>query len=165
MSRGIGKRQVLLLQALASLDAEHPEHSFPMSAIVTRLYSLSPDLQDREQQLQDRRAEWRAELEAKSDAGDANSKHLLTLMDEILFSQTKSNWLGRKRERVEPGRHGKVIPVSVEDDVNPSRCMRSLERRGLVRGGPRGWFKLSQLGRDKCKSYLSLVKPEEPMPT
>jgi hypothetical protein len=162
MSRGIGKRQAVLLQALASLDAEHPEHYyFAMSAIVTRLYSLSPDLQDREQQLQDY---WTARI-AELDAGDEKDRRLSALTQDLLYLQSKPNRLGRKRERAEPGRHGKVIPVSVEDDVNPSRCMRSLERRGLVRGG-RGWFGLTALGRDKCKIHLSEpVKTEEPMPT
>lgn len=142
MSRGLGRRQVLLLQALASLDAEHPDHSFSMSKIVARLYSTSPDLIERERQAQDRQSGWRAELEAPALGGDGDSKYLLFLTDVIQMSR-RSSRVGRKRER--------VVPLSVEHDVNPSRCMRALERRGLVVGVLHGWFKLTGLGRDMCR--------------
>ena len=104
-----------------------------MSNIVGRLYSMSPDLIERERQDQERLLDRRAKLEASDDARDTM---LLFLEDSLMRPRGGA---GRKRER--------KIPRSVENGVNPSRCMKALERRGLVLGVLHGWFKLTGVGR------------------
>jgi hypothetical protein len=152
MSRGIGKRQLSMLQALVSLDAEAPDHYFPMSRIITRLYSISPDLQAREQREQERRAARKAKLEAEDALGDERAGMLLMLEESIM--SYRNHGAGRKRERELSGqRSGQVIPRSIEGDINPSRCIRALVDRGLAEAHTQqGWFGLTPPGRDKCRN-------------
>jgi hypothetical protein len=128
---------------LAALDAEHPDHQFAMSRIVARLYALSPDLQERRRQAVQREDALRAEMRSLADDGDAKAKMWLMLDASIKSWSTRPKRLGRKRER-------KKMPTTIEADVNPSRCMRALVARGLVRGR-RGWFGLTPLGKESLR--------------
>lgn len=146
MSRGLGRRQQLLLRILSELDVDHPNHVFKMSLIVARLYSSSPDLQQRHRTEVERGDAFRAEMKSLAVNGDRDAKTWLMLDDSIRSWSTSNRRRGRKCERLESSPRSGRVPRSVESNVNPSRCMRALVARGLARGG-RGWFGLTELGR------------------
>jgi hypothetical protein len=122
MSHGLGKAQRLMLQALASLEAEHgrEEGLFYVWAIVDRAYALSPEMQDRHRAQTEASAAQTAALQARAEAGEELAIRYLGLTRALTRTRR-----GPRARRTTP-------LWLTEGDFNPSRILASLERRGLV---------------------------------
>lgn len=143
MSRGLGKRQTLLLRSLESLTAEYGPGHFHVFAIVNRAYDLDDNLRARAQQRQDSAAAVVERLERDAAAGDDFASYTLTL--RALLSRRRDA-RGRRQER----QHR-----DLERDLNPTRLLASLHRRGLVdRGvfGACGAYALTDQGAAMCRT-------------
>lgn len=123
MSRGLGTAQRLMLRALASLESEYSQDEglFYVWAIVDRAYELSPEMQKRHRAQTEASAARKAALQARADAGEELAIRYLHLT--------------RTLTRSRPGpRVRRTTPFWLtEGDLNPSRILASLERRGLVK--------------------------------
>lgn len=122
MSHGLGKSQRLILQALASLEAEHgrDEGLFYVWAIVDRAYALSPEMQGCHRTQNEASATQAAALKVRADAGEEPAMRYLHLTRTL----TRTRPAARAR---------RTTPFWLtEGDFNPSRVLASLERRGLV---------------------------------
>jgi hypothetical protein len=151
MSRGLGKRQLEMLAALASLDAGAADHHFPVSLVLARLFVLSADMQERVNAVERERRAWEAERRAAADAGDDVARQLVHLTPLLRDALAQPYSRGRKRERRQAG----ASPYS--EAINPSRVLAALERRGLVSNSGRGWYRITPAGRDKCRNNLPTV--------
>ena len=121
MSRGLGKRQNALLTALCSLGDAGEGHWWKLAAIVNRYYGQSPDIIEHEAEI-DRR------VNADPDLRLARASVQLLLA-------------GARRYR------SRKVPVWFDDDLNPSRTIAALVRRGLVeRYGKQSWYRLTRAG-------------------
>ncbi|WCS28905.1 hypothetical protein LOK46_32455 (plasmid) [Methylobacterium sp. NMS14P] len=122
MSHGLGKSQRLILQALASLEAEHgrDEDLFYVWAIVDRAYALSPEMQGRYRTQNEASATQAAALKVRADAGEELAMRYLHLTRTLTCTRP-----GARARRTTPF-------WFTEGDFNPSRVLTSLERRGLV---------------------------------
>lgn len=156
MSRGLGTAQRLILQALASLEAEHgrDEGLFYVWAIVDRAYALSPELQGRHRAQTEASAAQAAALRARADAGEELAIRYLHLTRTLTRSRP-----GPRARRTTPF-------WLTEGELNPSRILASLERRGLVtrravKGG--GSAGLTDAGRAEASSLsVGTSCPESP---
>lgn len=140
MGRGLGAAQKLVLLALQELEREHGSRMFSVAEIHDRVATIAalshvPTIKrDRAQ------AEWSRRLEADAAAGDRLSSQILSL-GETIASRRKSP--RRPKERHQP---------KVDDQINLSRTLGTLELRGLIerswasRQG-QGWATLTDKGR------------------
>jgi hypothetical protein len=90
MSRGLGKRQRLILAALHSLEKEADEFGghYYVWAIINRAYELSEELQAQEKaavEYQERERQW---WEEQARAGDRSAREFL-MLDRRLFHELK----------------------------------------------------------------------------
>jgi hypothetical protein len=139
MSKGLGTRQLLFLRVLADLEHERgDDRHFRISFVIRRAYHAASDLVEAERQRGADIEEGRERLKKEADEGNKLSWQLLVLGDLIRGEANRRNRLGRKKER--------RVPRQVEDAVNPSRILTSLEKRGLVRRGS-GYVGLTPEGR------------------
>jgi hypothetical protein len=132
MSRGLGRRQLDLLLALHSLGDAGAGCCWRMSAIVNRFYERSADLLAREARLQDAIA-----IREKNDPMFAMPRSAIV----SLLAR------GRPKRR--------MVPVNFDIDLNPSRIMAALGRRGLVESPQWGCYRLTATGSDMCRVYSS----------
>jgi hypothetical protein len=121
MSRGLGRRQRIFLQAVRDLTAADGPGFYRVWAITEAAYRLAPDLQAADTEQARQAAQARADREKQARAGDARARRLNELQDMLRATAPRT---GRKPRR----RHGR----SMERAVNPSRVLASLERRGLL---------------------------------
>lgn len=155
MSRGLGTAQRLVLAALASLEAEEGEgHRFLVWAIVDRLYSLSPELQDLHRRRNEAIAARNAAIRAQAEAGDDKARLYLALGNVIRRRP------GARKRRTAPW-------FETEVAMNPSRVLASLERRGLVtrnaiKGG--GAAGLTEAGRTAAVGVSGGTNPPPTAP-
>jgi hypothetical protein len=146
MSRGLGKWQVAYIAAMQELEREHGAGKrFYLEYITERAYALSPELQALHQRHKQASQAFMDRLEAESNAGDRDASRLLLLTSAL----ARPDRFGRSSRR--------SVPRAVVYDINPTRIVRLLERRGLVkRGYPRGNAALTDAGRQfKCPVKLS----------
>jgi hypothetical protein len=150
MSKGIGDRQRLFLDALRSLELQDRDATgayFYVWAVVEQAWLLGPEI-DKEN-YKDAQARKRVELVKAAALGDEAAKERLGSFDHraalgqainALFSNRRCG--GRCLKR---GDHG------AEHELNPSRVLASLARRGLVeRNAMQGYgatVKLTEEGR------------------
>ena len=125
MSRGLGTAQRLMLKALASLEAEHGRaDAFFVWAIVDRAYAISPELQARHRAFTEACERREAKTREMAAAGDARARLYLQLTRAM------------PREQPSP-RLRRTTPFWLtEAELNPSRALASLARRGLVTRRP-----------------------------
>lgn len=145
MSRGLGMGQCLMLRALASLEDEHGRDQglFYVWAIVDRAYALSPELQERHRAQTEASAAQAAALRSRADAGEELAIRYLGLTRSIVRSRP-----GPRARRTTPF-------WLTEGELNPSRILASLERRGMVsrravKGG--GTARLTEAGRSAASA-------------
>lgn len=147
MSRGIGRAQVLVLRAIASLEAEYGKSSFYVWAIAERCYALSPALRERTRRQAEAAAARYEQIREMARNGNADAK-LLIHLDQGLSMR----WPSPRRRRANEIR-------IVESSINPSRALAALARRGLlvhrsIKGG--GSARLTQSGRAEATRALCL---------
>lgn len=147
MSKGIGRTQVLLLRALASLEAQDGPSFFHVWAIADRCFELSQPLKARAAAVAEASARdwaWRKEQAA---AGDRKA---------VLFISLTNNL---RRSRPSPRQRREVSYSNLEYRINPSRGLASLAARGLVErqgGQGRGSARLTDAGREAARRALSI---------
>lgn len=146
MSRGLGARQFLILEALYSLEQERNREGawFYTWAVLKAAWKLGP-----EQEIEAWKALRRAEREHTAKlaaAGDADAKRQddrNAMMDMLALA------IGRGPRR---SRARKVRPVNAESTLNPSRILAGLAKRGLVlrdaQCGRGSGVSLTALGRE-----------------
>jgi hypothetical protein len=145
MSRGLGKHQLLILTALRSLESQHGEGRFYVSAVLKEAYTLSEELQGLKADRDRQRAEFRQRLKQEADDGDERASMMLILAASIESFRSRR---GRKQEWTNRG---------FVENMNPSRVFSLLVRRGLVK---RKWgvVGLTAAGR----AAVASTKPQLP---
>jgi hypothetical protein len=142
MSRGLGKRQVLFLKAIADLTGTNGDRYYRVSHIVHRAYQRSTDLQRRDAEIDADIARRRQVLKAEAANGDEQARILLALGDLI---RSYPHRRGRKAER-------KVVG-NIERDLNPSRVLAGLARRGLLSRWKGQAYALTEDGHGWIRTY------------
>jgi hypothetical protein len=155
MSRGLGTRQRILLQALRNLEQEHGEYWFYVHAVVRAAWPLggSEGHEKREAEA----AAWaaedardRAETAALAAAGDDAAKERMKLFMQMdSMASVVRGWHRRNAHRGAP----QMRPAKdVDATLNPSRILALLAKRGLIERnayqGPGSSVKLTPAGRD-----------------
>lgn len=116
MSRGLGTRQRLILSAIEGLALKHGrERWYTVAAMLREAHALSGDLQLREAERQAAADQRRKALNASGERG----RYMVTLEDSIRASAPKRH-----------ARNG--LPRWIEKELNPTRTLALLERRGLI---------------------------------
>jgi predicted transcriptional regulator len=147
MSKGVGRTQVLLLRALASLEAQDGPGSFHVWAIADRCFELSQPLRARaavEAEAHERDMAWWKDQAA---AGNREAALFISLTNSL------------RRSRPSPRQRREVSYSNLEYRINPSRGLASLAARGLVErqgGQGRGSARLTDAGRDAARRALSV---------
>ena len=148
MSKGLGRAQALLLRALASLEAEHGAAGrFYVWKILERARALSEPLRLREAAIKADIAARRAARLKAAEGGDDIARQMLEL--EAAFG---AHARGHRSARTRRQDYGYI------EDINPSRALASLAKRGLVtrkaiRGG--GSAGLTPAGREEVRRHLA----------
>lgn len=150
MSRGLGTRQRLLLQALRQLEQQHSEEGcrFHVWAVLQKAWDLGlkSEIEDERRRRLEREQAWRADITMRAEAGDPEALRLVGL-----DKQYRALTQGLRRTRF----RGTRRDFGVVEHMNPSRTMALLQRRGLVeRGnahaneaGQGAWVRLTDTGR------------------
>ena len=164
MSRGLGRQQRLFLHALWELERQHGRHWFHTWGVINEAARLGmaqdvtyrrdrrdAEYEDWDRDRQKAEDQWRAEMRAAADAGDATAaaelerlralENRLTVLTFALRRRGKE-WRGAPRLRGLP---------DAERLVNPTRVLALLQRRGLVKRdaarGPLSMVSLTDAGR------------------
>lgn len=150
MSRGLGTRQRLILQALAQLEAKdgQPGGKFYIWAVLKAAWDLGLKSEHDAQMQRYRESSdhWRAEMQARADAGDAEAARTLSLDKMLRLS------IGGFHRRG----YSKRAEFGAVEHFNPSRTLALLASRGLVErgnehrwnsGGQGAWASLTDKGR------------------
>ena len=146
MSRGLGSKQRLLLDAIRSIEQEDGAgpiagRHWRISYILERAYSLSSELQDIERHRADAIAADKARIAKLASEGDEKAKLFLSLTRALA-----------KGPRWEVGeRFKRQSPEWIEYYLNPSRTLALLAKRGLITR-IHGGAALTDAGREMLKS-------------
>jgi hypothetical protein len=135
MTRGLGKAQRLILDALAAIESERGPGACQVSDVLKEAYRRSPLLQAKEAARKTAEEEsWdRMRMAAESGDTDAVRSYALSLIID--------GW-----PRPRSYRSPEVSAGTIEKDLNPSRVLARLARRGLV-WRTRGAVSLTEAGR------------------
>lgn len=134
MPRELGKHELLVLDALRSLECRDGQARFHVWAVLKEAFALSEQMQRLKADREREAAEFWRKLQGEADAGDERAKIMLMLRISIHGSRSRR---GRKNQRGES---------ALVEAINPSRIFAQLAKRGLVDRG-RGVIGLTAEGR------------------
>jgi hypothetical protein len=148
MGRGLGNVQRLIIRSLRAFGDDEAERQRyrPVAAILNKAWEFEwrAKSEAREVAREAAKEADMAEAKRQAAAGDPTRLHRLEMMNFL------GSALRRSRRAPQATRQG----LHVEHEVNPSRCLSLLEKRGLVERytrptvgpGPGSWFRLTDAG-------------------
>jgi hypothetical protein len=136
MSRGLGRNQRIFLAALQALEASNGPGWFYVHAVLRAAWPLGADAAERREA--DRAAAWkredarlRADAAERAAAGDMAAVELMETYQRLDFLASTIRYALRRRDQ--RGRWQLRPSRDAERDLNPSRILAQLERRGLLK--------------------------------